>query len=178
MIIDYDESQRTGQVMTLAARGQFSAAVDAAAEKPVEKTMVLAVIDPHATRPSPQPPTPPQPKPIPPAPSPRDPNPREPLPPLDPGPFRGSHSAGVVLEKASADTGTHALPMVEKMTGAPSTGVDMHRSAARVQRAMAHLGVAVWYGEYTKEFWVMTSAGLFPFESVTTMYQGMGWQSL
>jgi hypothetical protein len=75
-------------------------------------------------------------------------------------------------------TGTHALPAVEKMTGKPSRAVDLHRSAARVQRAMDHLGVAVWFGEYTREFWVMDSRGLHSFPSVTTMYQGMGWQNL
>lgn len=76
------------------------------------------------------------------------------------------------------ETSTHALPAVEKMTGKPSGAVDLHRSAARVQRAMNHLGVAVWYGEYTKEFWVMDHTGLHSFADVTSMYQGMGWQDL
>lgn len=75
-------------------------------------------------------------------------------------------------------TGTHALPVVEKMTGKPSEAIDLHRTAARVQQAMGPYGYAVWFGEHTKEFWVMDSNGLHSFADVTSMYQGMGWQDL
>jgi hypothetical protein len=87
---------------------------------------------------------------------------------------------GVVLGKSSydEDTGTYALPAVKHLTGEPSTSVDLHRTAARVQWAIAPLGVAVWYGEHTKEFWVMDARGLHSFDSVTAMYLGMGWQAL
>lgn len=76
------------------------------------------------------------------------------------------------------ETSTHALPAVEKITGKPSEAIDLHRTAARIQRAMNHLGVHVWYGEHTKEFWVMDFRGLHPFPDVTAMYEGMGWQNL
>jgi hypothetical protein len=93
---------------------------------------------------------------------------------------RNEHeSAGVVLTKTPEDTGTHALPAVERMTGKPSTAIDLHRTARRIQDAFRFLGVAVWYGEYTKEFWVMNQwDGLQSFRSVTDLYQGMGWQAL
>lgn len=213
MIIDYDESRRTGRVMTLAARGQFSAAVDemvrpaADDEKLVEKTLAFAAVKPV--------------QPV--STTPTDDKPR---PPLDPpwktngfrediarsevleyrpryettretvtgrfvpaGPCAGltlygkrkdpeqneREPEGVVQVKTSADTGTHALPAVEKITGKPSTAAELHRLARQVQNSKRHLGVSVWYGEYTKEFWVMNEWGLHPFESVTAMNQGMGW---
>jgi hypothetical protein len=81
---------------------------------------------------------------------------------------------------SSEDTATHALPAVEKLTGAPSTQKLAHRSAAHVQRVFNEAGwpIAVWYGEATKEYWVMDESGLHSFESVTAMYQGMGWEAL
>lgn len=88
-----------------------------------------------------------------------------------------SQTEGVEQEKVpSADTGTHALPAVEKMTGKPSEFATNHRIAARVQSL--HPGYAVWFGEHTKEFWVMDATGLHSFADVTAMYQGMGWQNL
>lgn len=81
-----------------------------------------------------------------------------------------------VERESSEDTLTHALPAVEKMTGKPSESMGSHRIAARVQSL--HPGYAVWYGEHTKEFWVMDAAGLHSFADVTAMYQGMGWQKL
>src|SRR3546814_202522 len=86
-----------------------------------------------------------------------------------------SKPAGVEqTERPSGETGTHALPAVEKMTGKPSEFADLHRMARQVQNFKRHLGVHVWYGEYTKEFWVMDANGLHPFKSLADMNQGMG----
>ncbi len=78
------------------------------------------------------------------------------------------------------DTGTYALPAVWKMTGKPSTQRLAHRSAAHVQRVFNEAGwpIAVWYGEATKEYWVMDESGLHSFDTITAMYQGMGWEAL
>lgn len=83
-----------------------------------------------------------------------------------------------VEQSSSEDTLTHALPAVEKVTGKPSKSIDLHRTAARVQRAMGPYGYAIWFGEHTGSFWVMDSRGLHEFEDITSMYLGMGWQSL
>lgn len=56
--------------------------------------------------------------------------------------------------------------------------IDLHKTAARVQRAMSHLGVIVWYGDVTSEFWVMGPTGLRSFKDLTSMYQGMSWEEL
>lgn len=81
---------------------------------------------------------------------------------------------------SSDDTSTHALPAVEKLTGEPAADKLPHRSAAHVQRVFNEAGwpIAVWYGEATKSYWVMDEAGLHEFDSVTRMYQGMGWEAL
>jgi len=83
-------------------------------------------------------------------------------------------------EGVEHDTGTFALPAVLKLTGKPSTKKLAHRSAARVQQTFNDAGwnIAVWYGEATSMFWVMDENGLHEFESLTAMYQGMGWQAL
>lgn len=88
------------------------------------------------------------------------------------------HPVGV--EQSGDDTGTFALPAVWKMTGKPSANALAHRTAASVQRVFNEAGwpIAVWYGEYTKTYWVMDSEGLHEFETVTSMYQGMGWEAL
>lgn len=83
-------------------------------------------------------------------------------------------TAGVEQE-SSETTLTHALPAVERMTGKPSEFADQHRMARQVQNLKRHLGVHVWYGEHTREFWVMDESGLHPFKSLADMNQGMGW---
>lgn len=78
-----------------------------------------------------------------------------------------------VEQKSSDDTATHALPAVEKMTGKPSLHAIAHRTARQIQAQYPH--VMIWYGEYTKSFWVVDSSGLREFETITAMCQGMGW---
>lgn len=84
------------------------------------------------------------------------------------------------VEEEPAETGTFALPAVWKMTGKSSTNKLAHRSAAHVQRLFNEAGwpIAVWYGEATKSYWVMDENGLHEFETITAMYQGMGWEAL
>lgn len=84
------------------------------------------------------------------------------------------------VEQSGEDTATHALPAVEKLTGKPAVDKLAHRSAAHVQRVFneASWPIAVWYGEATRRYWVMDETGLHEFESITTMYQGMGWEAL
>src|SRR3546814_3179779 len=102
--------------------------------------------------------------------------PTGPRPPLDPPWEATSKPAGVEqTERSSGETGTHALPAVEKITGKPSEAAHMHRMARQVQNLKRHLGVHVWYGEHTREFWVMDANGLHPFKSLADMNQGMGW---
>ena len=85
-----------------------------------------------------------------------------------------------VVQESSDDTATHALPAVEKLTGRPSDKPIGHRTAHRIQRTFRAAGwdIAVWYGEHTHNFWVMDETGLHEFESVTAIYQGMGWECL
>lgn len=85
-----------------------------------------------------------------------------------------------VEQESDDDTSTFALPAVWKMTGKASTNKLAHRSAAHVQRVFNEAGwpIAVWYGEATGEYWVMDESGLHSFESITAMYQGMGWEAL
>ncbi len=82
-----------------------------------------------------------------------------------------------VVKALSDDTATHALPAVEKLTGEPSSVPIAHRTARRIQETFTAAGwnIAVWYGEHTKEFWVMDENGLRSFADVTSLYQGMGW---
>ncbi len=89
------------------------------------------------------------------------------------------HPRGV--ERGSSDdTSTFALPAVWKMTGKPSAHKLAHRAAAHVQQIFNQAGwnIAVWFGEYTKTYWVMDETGLHEFDTVTAMYQGMGWEEL
>lgn len=85
-----------------------------------------------------------------------------------------------VEQESDDDTSTFALPAVWKMTGKASTNKLAHRSAAHVQRIFNEAGwpIAVWYGEATGEYWVMDESGLHSFETITAMYQGMGWEAL
>lgn len=85
-----------------------------------------------------------------------------------------------LLDEEHENTSTFALPAVWKMTGKPSAHKLAHRSAAHVQRVFNEAGwpIAVWYGEATGTYWVMDEAGLHEFESITAMYQGMGWEAL
>lgn len=85
-----------------------------------------------------------------------------------------------VEEESDDSTSTFALPAVWKMTGKPSTNKLAHRSAAHVQRIFNEAGwpITVWFGETTREYWVMDEYGIHSFESITAMYQGMGWESL
>jgi len=79
------------------------------------------------------------------------------------------------------ETGTHAIAAITKATGKPPERMDLHRTAQRIQWAFNQAGwsVAVWYGEHTKEFWVMDESGLHGgFKDVTALYSGMGWQAL
>lgn len=55
--------------------------------------------------------------------------------------------------------------------------IDPSKTAAKIQRAMGHLGVIVWWGEHTKEFWVLDTAGLHSFPDVTSLYEGMEWDN-
>src|SRR3546814_7732127 len=83
-----------------------------------------------------------------------------------------SKPAGVEqTERPSGETGTHALPAVEKMTGKPTEFADLHSMARQVQNYNRHLGVHVWYGEYPKEFLVMAPNGLNPFTPLAHMKQ-------
>jgi len=77
-------------------------------------------------------------------------------------------------------TGTFALAAIQRQTGAPSKNKMAHRTAQRIQNTFTAAGwdVAIWYGEYTEEFWVMDHEGLHGFKDVTSMYRGMGWQTL
>jgi len=101
-----------------------------------------------------------------------------------PFPIRRNYSLGAIREDAERgvehETGTFALAAIQRQTGAPSKNEMAHRTAQRIQNAFTSAGwdLAVWYGEYTEEFWVMDSEGLYGFTDVTSMYQGMGWQSL
>lgn len=63
---------------------------------------------------------------------------------------------------------------VEQVT-APA--IDPSKTAAKIQRAMGHLGVIVWWGEHTQEYWVMDAAGLRSFADVTSLYEGMEWDN-
>lgn len=85
-----------------------------------------------------------------------------------------------VEQESDDDTSTFALPAVWKMTGKASTNKLAHRSAAHVQQIFNEAGwpIAVWYGEATGEYWVMDEDGLHSFETITAMYQGMGWEAL
>jgi hypothetical protein len=78
------------------------------------------------------------------------------------------------------NTGTFALPAVWKLTGKKSGKAIAHRSAAHVQKIFNEAGwpIAVWFGEATGTYWVMDDAGLHEFETITLMYQGMGWDAL
>lgn len=103
-----------------------------------------------------------------------------PTPPDDKPAPKDDQKEGVVLA-ANGDTGTHALPAVEKLTGKPSATPLAHRTARHVQTVFRDAGwdILVWYGEHTREFWVMDSDGLHGgFKSATDMYQGMGWSEI
>lgn len=78
------------------------------------------------------------------------------------------------------NTGTYALPAVWKLTGKKSGKAIAHRSAAHVQKIFNEAGwpIAVWYGEHTGTYWVMDESGLHEFDTITAMYQGMGWEAL
>lgn len=197
MIIDYDESKRTGQVMTLAAMGRFSEAVDVIAAPANDETMPLRVADVQRAI-----------KPVAPTrgsvenfrPDIAKSEVLEYRPKWEPGPFpgtfrrdssgrfEGDKPAGVerpitlslvhpdrpiYTGPPREDTGTHALPAVEKMTGKPSLSAIAHRTARQIQGLYPH--VMIWYGEYTNEFWVMDGTGLRPFKTITQMCQSMGW---
>ena len=84
------------------------------------------------------------------------------------------------VEEEPEETSTFALPAVWKMTGKVSTNKLAHRSAAHVQRLFNEAGwpIAVWFGEATRSYWVMDETGLHEFETITAMYQGMGWEAL
>lgn len=80
-------------------------------------------------------------------------------------------------DSSEGETATDAAG-VEQPDEDPPVVMDLHRTAQRVQWAFRQAGwnVAVWYGEHTEEFWVMDETGLHGgFKSVTDMYQGMGW---
>lgn len=87
---------------------------------------------------------------------------------------------GVEEESSDDTTSTFALPAVWKLTGKQSGNKLAHRTAAHVQKIFNEAGwpIAVWYGEATCEYWVMDESGLHSFETVTAMYQGMGWEAL
>lgn len=55
-----------------------------------------------------------------------------------------------------------------------------HITARRVESTFREAGwnLAVWYGEYTGQFWVWDIEGLHPFDSLTDLYKGMGWTAL
>jgi len=98
----------------------------------------------------------------------------------DPGPLPKPWRA-VSFEASGHETGTYALAAIKRQTGKPSKNEMAHRTAQRIQNGFnaANWNVAIWYGEYTEEFWVMDEAGLHGgFKTVTELYQGMGWQSL
>lgn len=92
------------------------------------------------------------------------------------------HSTSAFLsdEDDHENTGTFALPAVWKLTGQKSGKAIAHRSAAHVQKIFNEAGwpIAVWYGEATGTYWVMDERGLHEFDTITTMYQGMGWEAL
>ncbi|QEQ93612.1 hypothetical protein SEA_ZUKO_34 [Streptomyces phage Zuko] len=92
----------------------------------------------------------------------------------------GVERTAVLDDDDHENTGTFALPAVWKLTGKKSGKAIAHRSAAHVQKIFNEAGwpIAVWYGEHTGTYWVMDDSGLHEFETVTDMYQGMGWEAL
>lgn len=82
-----------------------------------------------------------------------------------------------LLDEEDESTQTFALPAVWRVTGKKSTTPLAHRTARRVQDTFRAAGwnILVWYGEHTKEFWVMDENGLYSFDTAKALYLGMGW---
>lgn len=164
MIIDHDETARSGQVVTLSHMPAVKAASDGVEERTAERTMPLPQINWERV----------------------DARPTS----MVAGTLAPRSGISFIKVKKPAekatpkgveqDTATFALPAVEKLTGNPSVAPAAHRTAARVQDTFRNAGwnVLVWYGEHTEEFWVMDERGLHSFPDVTAMYRGMGWQNL
>lgn len=85
-----------------------------------------------------------------------------------------------LLDEEDENTETFALPAVWQTTGKKSTTPLAHRSARRVQDTFRAAGwdIFVWYGEYTKEYWVMDHNGLYSFDTLKALYLGMGWEDM
>lgn len=60
----------------------------------------------------------------------------------------------------------------------PSDDCLGRRIASKVQDLKGHLGYLVWFGETTREYWVMDDNGLRSFKTIAALYQGMGWEAL
>jgi hypothetical protein len=61
---------------------------------------------------------------------------------------------------------------------APNLSSSEHRIAAKIQELKGPMGYFIWYGEATREYWVMDESGLRSFETIAALYQGMGWEVL
>lgn len=81
-------------------------------------------------------------------------------------------------EKAQAEKKAAGVEETEDVKSADTPINDVpskHRLAAKIQKVKSHLGVIVWYGEHTGEFWVLDFYGLHSFPTISEMYKGMGW---